>query len=122
MNKKKKTKKTPKISKKELFSYQSVFSLFWWVSKISFLTPRPKSAHPKNIIKIGVSQHGFLEKQICVTKRPFLDQKDPKPEIPIIIFWAFFFSFNNKNTQFCSNPYFYSVSANLKKENFQILN
>ena len=38
------------------------------------------------------------------------------------IFFAFFFSFNNKNTKICWNPYFYSVLANLKKENFQKFN
>ena len=33
---------------------------------------------------------------MCVTKRPFLDQENLKPEIPVIIFGGFFFSFNYK--------------------------
>ena len=28
-----------------------------------------------------------------------LGQNDPNTEIPVIIFWALFFSVNNKNTQ-----------------------
>ena len=33
-------------------------------------------------------------------------QKIPNPEIPVIIFFAFFFSFNNKNTKLAETPIF----------------
>ena len=70
-----KNRKKQNILKNELFNYQSKFSFFGWVSKISFFWQLgPKSAHPQNTIKIGVSAFSFWKK-ICVTKRPFLDQK-----------------------------------------------
>ena len=51
-------------------------------------------------------QQGFFEKQMWVTKRPFLDRKSPKPEIPVIVFFAFFFSFNNKKHKMLLKPLF----------------
>ena len=118
----KKKQKTQKIPKKEFFSYQSNF-FFGAVSKNCLLWQLgPENAHPQNTIKIGVSAY-FLEKKICVTKRPFLDQKNPNPEIPVIfLFFAFFLFQQQKNTKISWNPYFYSVLKNLKKEIFQILN
>ena len=69
-------------TKKELFNYQSIF---WWVSKISLLWQlRQKGALPKNR---GFGK-AFFEKEICVTKWPFLDQK-PNPWILVIIFCLF---------------------------------
>ena len=87
--KQKKTKKKHKNTKKELFSYQSMFYLFWWVSKISFLTPWPKKRAPKKHYKNRGFSKVIFWKQMCVTKRPFLDKKSPNPEIPVIIFVAF---------------------------------
>ena len=49
-------------------------------------------------------------------------QKNQIHKFQLSFFLAFFFSFNNKNTKICWNPYFYSVLANLKKENFQKFN
>ena len=47
------------------FSVISLFFLFWWVSKISsFWQLGPKSAHPKNTIKIGVSARHFLKTDV----------------------------------------------------------
>ena len=119
--KKFKNTKIPKNQKK-LFSYQSKFSFFWGgVQKLPFLTTWPrKRAPPKHIKNRGFSL--FFEKKLCVTIRPFLDQKNPNPEIPIIIFFCLFSLSTTKNTKISWNPYFYSVLANLKKENFQILN
>ena len=57
----------------------------------------------------------FFEKQICVTKRPFLDNKEPNPEIPVIIFLPFSSLSSTKNTKISWNPNFHSVLANLKR-------
>ena len=100
--KKKKRKKThnthtKEYQKKELFNQ---FFLFLVGVRISFFDNLPKKRAPKKHHK----NRGFSKvfgKQMCVTKRPFLDQKNPKPEIPIIFFFAFFFSFNNKKHKNC---------------------
>ena len=59
-----------------------------------------KSAHPKNTISIWGFSKAFFEKEICVTKRPFLDNKKNK-------------SRNSRSS--------YSVLANQNKDNFQNL-
>ena len=93
------------------------------VQNFPFLTTWPKNAHPKNTIKIWGFSNPFFAKQFWVTKRPFLDKKNPNPEIPVIIFFGPFSSLTTtKNTKNSWNPYFYSVLADLKKENFQNLN
>ena len=95
--KKKEKVKEHKNTKKELFSYQSKFSFFWGgVQKLPFLTTWPrKRAPPKHYKNRGFSL--FFEKKLCVTKRPFLDPKNPNPEIPVIIFLPSF-SFNSQKT------------------------
>ena len=95
-NKEIKKPKKQKISKNELFSYQSIFLIFLvGVQNFPFLTTWPrKRAPPKHYKNRGFSKPIF-EKQMCVTKRPFLDKKNPNSEIPVIIF-CLFFSFNNK--------------------------
>ena len=124
---KKKTKKDKKEKKQEKtkntqkWAFQlsvKVFFFFGWVSKISlFWQLGPKSAHPKNTIKIGVSANFFFGKHICVTKRPFLDQKNLNSWIPVIIFFCLFSSLSTtENTTKCWNPYFYSVLTNQKRE------
>ena len=121
-NKKQEKKKPPKNQQKyQKIAFQlsvKFFHFSWSLFKFSlFWHLAPKSAHPKNTIKIGVSGP-FFEKQMCVTKRPFLDQKNQNSWISVH-FFAYFFSFNNTKPPNCWNPYFYSVLANLKKENFQ---
>ena len=112
-NKKKKTKKRRKKTTKKNPKYQNrtfqfsvvVFLFLVCVSEFPFWHLGPKSAHPKNTIEIGVSASFFFEKQLCVTKRPWLD-KNPKFINSNYHFWGtFFFSFNNKKT-ICWNPYF----------------
>ena len=97
-NKLNKTKKQ-KISKTELFSYQSKISYFLvGVQKFPFLTTWPrKCAPPKHYKNWGFSTPIF-EKQLCVTKRPFLDKKTKFINCSYI-FFAFFFLFQQQKTQ-----------------------
>ena len=75
--KEKKTRKSKKKLKNELFSYQKKFFLFGWVSKISlFGQLGPKSAHPKNTIKIGVSGPFFLESRYASRNGHFWTKKN----------------------------------------------
>ena len=88
-----------------------------------FLTTWPKKRAPKKHYKNRGFSNPFCGKQFWVTKRPFLDKKKPNPEIPVIICFLPFSSLaTTKNTKISWNPYFYSVLANLKKENFECLN
>ena len=75
--KKEKVKNT-KIPKKELFSYQSKFSFFLTgYPKIAFFdTLAQKTRTQKHYKNRGFSLF-FFGKKLCVTKRPFLDQKNP---------------------------------------------
>ena len=109
------------MPKKELFSYQSNFLFLVGVQNFPFLTTWPKKRAPKKHYKNRGFSNPFFGKQFWVTKRPFLDQKNPNPEIPVIIFLPFSSLTTTKNTKVSWNPYFYSVLANLKK-NFQNLN
>ena len=68
--------------------------LFWQLG--------PENAHPQNTIKIGGS--AFLK--LCVTKRPFLDQKNPNPEIPVIIFLGLFLFQQQKAPKLAEPPIF----------------
>ena len=120
----KKKKKTQKYQKKS-FSVISQNFLFFWpgIQKLPFFdTLAQKTRTQKHYKNRGFSLF-FFGKKLCVTKRPFLDKKNPNSEIPVIIFFLAFFSLSKtKNTKICWNPYFYSVLANLKKENFPKIN
>ena len=100
------------------------FLIFWWVSKnFPFLTTWPrKRAPPKHYKNRGFSTPIF-EKQLCATKRPFLDKKKRKF---INSSYHFFLPFSSlsttKNTKICRNHYFYCVLANLKKDTFPKFN
>ena len=48
--------------------------------------------------------------------------KNPNSEIPVIIFWAFLFLFQKQKHKNLLKPLFYSVLANLRKENFPKIN
>ena len=79
-NKKKKQKKTRKNQKysKMSFSVISENFLFFWlgVQNFPFFTTWPKKrAHKKHYKNRGF-RPPFFGKQLCVTKRPFLDQKN----------------------------------------------
>ena len=89
-------------------------------SKFPSFDTLAQKAHPKNTIKIGVSSP-FFEKQLCVTKRPFLDQKNKihKFQLSFVCLFSSFFFNNNNKPQKLLKPLFYSALANLKKDNFQ---
>ena len=124
---KKKTKereknpKTQKWQKKSFSVISQIFPFFWWVSKISFFDNLAKKRAPQKHYKNRGFSNPFSGNQFWVTKRPFLDQKNPNPEIPVIIFLLPFSSLTTtKNTKISWNPYFYSVLADLKKRIFKI--
>ena len=119
--KKKKNLKTQKYQKRAFQLSVKIFIFWGGVQKLPFLTTWPrKRAPPKHYKNRGFSLFVF-EKKLFVTKRPFLDQKNPNPEIPVIIFGLFSQS-TTKNTKISWNPYFYSVLTNPQKDNFQNLN
>ena len=69
------------------------------VQNFPSLTTWPKKRAPKKHYKNRGSAKHFLN-------------QNPNSEIPDIIFFASFFSCNNKKPQKCWNPYFYSALAN----------
>ena len=121
--KQRKKSKNHKNAPKRAFQLSVIFSFFWRVSKISlFWRLGQKSAHPKNTIKIGVSATHFVESSSESRNGHFWTKK-PKSRNSSYHFLLPFSSLTTtKNTKVSWNPYFYSVLANLKKENFQNLN
>ena len=102
--KKKKTQKYPKKS----FSVISQNFLFFWqgIQKLPFFdTLAQKTRTQKHYKNRGFSLF-FFGKKLCVTKRPFLDKKNPNSEIPVIIFFLPFFSFKNKKHKNLLKPLF----------------
>ena len=124
-NKKQEKKEAPqknsKNTKKIAFQLSVKFFHFsCWLFKISlFWHLGPESAHPKNTIKTGVSGPFFWKADVRHETAIFGPKKPEFINFSYHFFWPIFFSFNNKNPKNCWNPYFYSVLANLKKENFQ---
>ena len=120
---KKKPKKTAKITKNSFSVISQIFPFFWVAfQNFLFLHLGPKNLNPKSTIKIGVLGPFFL-KSCCASRNGHFWTKKPKIyKFQLSFFLPIFFSFNNKKTNICWNPYFYSVFANLKKENFQKIN
>ena len=120
--KRKKKQEKPKNTKKWAFQLSvKIFFFFGWVSKISlYWQLGPKSAHPKNTIKIGVSGPLFLENR-CASRNGHFWTKKPKfINSSYHFFLPVFFSFNNRKHKNCWNPHFYSVLAKQKKRIFKI--
>ena len=63
----------------------------------------------------------FLENR-CASRNGHFWTKKPKTRNSSFFFLPFSSFSTTKTTTICRNPYFYSVLANLQKENFQILN
>ena len=80
--KERKTNKTQKIPKMSFSVISQFFLLFLvGVQNFPFLTTWPKSAHPRNTIKIGVSARHFLKTRYASRNGHFWT-KIPNPEIP----------------------------------------
>ena len=101
------TNKTQKYQKKS-FSVMSHFYLFLeGVQNSLFLTTWLKTRAPPKHYKNRGFRDQIFEKQLCITKRPPPDSKNPNPEIPVIIFFVLFFSFNNKKHKNALKPLFF---------------
>ena len=123
--KQRKESKKHKNTIKRAFQLSVKFFFFWGgCSKIPFFDNLAQKARtPKNTIKIGVSARHFCKNSYASRNGHVWTKNIPNAEIPVIFFFlAPFFSVNNKKQKICRNPYFYSVLANLKKENFQKMN
>ena len=117
-NKNKRTRKpnNTKIPKKELFNYQSIFSfVFGGCPKFSFLDNLAKKARTQKHYKNRGFSKAFFEKQICVTKRPFLDKKIPSSEIPVIILFCLFSLSTTKTPKLTETPIFVVFFCKPKK-------
>ena len=102
-NKKKKKKqkvKKHKNTKKRAFQLSVKISFFLGgVQKLPFLTTWPrKRAPPKHYKNRGFSTPIF-EKQLCVTKRPFLDKKTQIHKFQLSFFFCLFLLFQQQKTQ-----------------------
>ena len=111
-NKEKKKKKKAKKKKKQQKYPQNSFSVisqvfpFFLLAFQNFLllTPWPKKRAPKKHYKNRVSAF-FFEKQMCVTKRPFLDQQKPKFINSNYLFFCLFSSLSTtKNLNIAETP------------------
>ena len=107
-NKKWKKEAPPKTAKmpKNNFSVIGQIFLFWVAfQNFPFLTPWPKKRWPPKRYK-NRGFRPFFGKQICVTKRPFLDQKTKIHKFQLSFFLPIFFSFNNTKPKFAETPVF----------------
>ena len=83
------------------FSVISENFLFFWlgVQNFPFFTTWPKKrAHKKHYKNRGF-RPPFFGKQLCVTKRPFLDQKTKIYKFQLSCFFACFLLFQQPKTQ-----------------------
>ena len=118
--KKKKTqKKTAQLPKNNFSVISQLFPFLGGFSKFPFFTPWPKKPEPKKHYKNRCFRPFFL-KSCCASRNGHFWTKKPKMyKFQLSFFLPIFFSFKDKNTKICWNPYFYSVFANLEKGNFQ---
>ena len=116
----KKTNNPPQ--KKTKISYQSFFSFFGGCSKFPFFDHLAQKARTKKKNKNRCFSKAFFEKQMCITKRPFLDKKTQTQKFQLSFFCCFFLLLQQQKTQKFAETLFYSVLANLKKEDFQKIN
>ena len=97
-NKNWKKQETQKSPKRTFQLSVQIFCVYLLLQKKTFFNNLAQNARtPKTLYKYGVSANQKNQKQLTVTKRPFLDQKTPKPEIPVIIFCRPFLLFEQKH-------------------------
>ena len=109
--KKKQKKKQENTKNTQKWAFQlsvKIFFFFGWVSKISlFWQLGPKSAHPKNTIKIGVSGPFFLKSRCASRNGHFWTQKSQIHKFQLSFFFACFLLFQQHKTQkFAETPIF----------------
>ena len=120
--KKRKTRKTKNTQKWAFQLSEKIFLLFGWVSKISlFWQLGPKSAHPKNTTKIGVSGPFFWKADMRHETAIFGPKKPKFINSSYHFFLPVFFSFNNRKHKKLLKSLFLLCFSKPKKENFQIL-
>ena len=124
--KKRKTKKekvkNTKIPKKELFSYQSKFSFFLTgYPKIAFFDTLAQKTRTQKHYKNRRFSLFFLERSYASRNDHFWTKKTQIQKFQLSFFLAFFF-FKIKKHKNLLKPLFYSVLANLKKDNFPNIN
>ena len=110
----KKKQKNTKIPKR-VFQLSIKFSCFGGCPKFPFfLTTWPKKRAPKRDNKNRGFGKAFFDKQMCVTKQPFLDKNNQKFQLS---FFCLIFCFSTtRKTKIGWNPHFDCVLANLEKE------
>ena len=99
-NKKKKTNKKNSKNTQKLAFQLSVKFFFFWVAfqNFPFLTPWPRKCAPKKHYKNRGFRAFFFGKQMCVTKRPFLNQKTKIHKFQLSFFFAYFLLFQQQKT------------------------
>ena len=119
--KKNKTKKkqNTKIPKKTFQLSINFFCFGGWPKFPLFDNLAKKRAPKKHYENRGFSK-AFFENRYASRSGHFWIKKTQIPKFQLS-FLVVFFSFSTKNTTINWNPDFYSVLANLKKENFQNL-
>ena len=89
------------------------------VQKLPFLTTWPRNRAPPKHYKTRGFSTPIFEKQLCVTKRPFLDKKNQIPKFQLSFFFCSFLLCQQQKHKHLLKPVFYSVLANLKKRIFK---
>ena len=99
----KKKEKNTKIPKKRAFQLSVKLVFFGGcVQKVPFWQLCPESAHPKEPYKYRGFSKALLEKTVMRHETAIFGQKNPNPEIPVIIFCLF--SLSTKNTKISWTP------------------
>ena len=106
--KRKKKQENTKNTQKWAFQLSvKIFFFFGWVSKISlFWQLGPKSAHPKNTIKIGVSGPFFWKADVRHETAIFGPKKPKFINSSYLFFLPVSFSFNNAKHKSLLKPLF----------------
>ena len=102
----KKMKKNTKKNQKRAFQLSVKIFFFIWggVQKFPFLTTWPRKRAPKKHYKNRSFSKAFLEKQLCVTKRPFLDKKNQIQKFQLSFYFGSFLLVQQQKTKTSAEP------------------
>ena len=121
--KKRRTKNNTKTNKYQKKSFavinQNFLSFLFWPEKPFFDNLAQNARTPPKHYKNGVSENQFWKKQLCVTKRPFLDPPKNLIQKFQLSFLGCPFLLFQKKTQKCSETPFF-VLWQTQKDNFKI--